>query len=127
MRIGSPLSNFSFQLDLVAEITLNVSVNSKPDHPPGIRTFSLLGRLGFCPTSFARGGRYFELEKFSTGLKEKCKNFSICLKETACVPVQFHVNFCIFNNIDDFPPFRSFDNRGEKPAIGQFCVEASHD
>ena len=28
------------------------------------------------------GDRGFELDKFSTVLKEKCRNFSICLKET---------------------------------------------
>ena len=59
-----------------------VSVNSKPDHPPpdrplGIRTFSLPRRSGFCPTFFARRGRGFELEKFSTVLKETCRDFLI--------------------------------------------------
>ena len=40
-----------------------------PPATPGIRTFSL------------PGGRGFELEKFSTVLKESCRNFSICFKE----------------------------------------------
>ena len=46
----------------------NVSVNSKPDHPPGIRTFSLPG-VGFSQNFLCPGGRAFELEKFSTVLK----------------------------------------------------------
>ena len=33
-------------------------------------------------TSHYPGDRGFELEKFSTVLKEKCRNFSICFKET---------------------------------------------
>ena len=87
----------------------NVSVNFKPGHPlratPRVRTFSLSGGSGFRPTSFAPGGRGFELEKFSTVLKEQCKNFWICFKETVCAPVLFHINFCIFNNIDEFWSF----------------------
>ena len=59
---------------------LNVSVNSKPDHPE-IRTLSLPGGSCFAQLSFP-GGRGLKLEKFSTVLKEKCKNFLICFKET---------------------------------------------
>ena len=62
---------------------LNVSVNSKPDHPPpgdprGIHTPG----VGFSPSFLFPGARGFELEKFSTVLKEKCRNSSNCLKET---------------------------------------------
>ena len=56
----------------------NVSINS--DHPPGDLGDSR--GLGFRPTFFAWGIGGFELEKFSTVLKEKCRNFSICFKET---------------------------------------------
>ena len=66
---------------------LYVSVNSKPDHPPGqppeIRTFSLPGGRVFAQLSLP-GGQDFEFEKFSTVLKEKFRNFSICFKETGC-------------------------------------------
>ena len=64
----------------------NVSINSKPDHPPpgrppGIHLFSLPGGRVFAqPFCSVRWG--FELEKFTTVLKEKCRNFSICFKET---------------------------------------------
>ena len=39
-------------------------------------------RLGFSPNFPCAGGGGFELEKFPIVLKEKCRNFSICLKET---------------------------------------------
>ena len=78
--------SFEIKASISKSISYYVSVNSKPDHPPGrpsgIRTFSLPpGGSGFRPTFFARGGRGFELEKFSTVLKKKCKNFSICFKK----------------------------------------------
>ena len=64
----------------------SVSVNSKPDHPPPghpptfARSHFLGGRV-FAQLSLP-GGRGFELQKFSAVLKEKCRNFSICFKET---------------------------------------------
>ena len=66
----------------------NVSVTSKPDNPPPLP--ATLGdshvltarRVGFPPNFLCLGGQGFELEKFSTVLKEKCRNFSICFKET---------------------------------------------
>ena len=89
--------------NLIIHSRLCVSVNFKLDHPPG-------DTLGFarshCPGGrvfaqhFLPEGRGFELEKFSTVLKEKCRNFSICFKETrgsfakAGVLVQFHIDFC---------------------------------
>ena len=107
----------------------NVSVNSKPDHPPSgdprgfARSHCPRGR-GFAQLSLPEelGFRGFELEKLSTVLKEICRNFSISFKETrgslkircSCAAsyqflkktvVDFH---CIFNNIDHFRPFRSF-------------------
>ena len=100
-----------------------VWVNFKPDHPPddprgfarshcpGGQVFAQL----LCP-----GRRGFEFEKFSAVLKEKCRNFSICFKETrgsfinkcSCAvshhffakPADLH---CIFYNIYHFRPFRS--------------------
>ena len=65
-----------------------VSVNPKPDHPPPLpgdpadsHVLTAWG-VGFSPKFLCPGGRGFELEKFSTVLNEKCKNFSICFKET---------------------------------------------
>ena len=96
-----------------------VSVNSKPDHPPGrpprIRTLSLPQGSGFRPIFFP-GGRRFELEKFPTVLKEKCRNFSICFVHPFSCPTalfsstsMFQSNvYCIFNNRDHFRPVRSF-------------------
>ena len=45
------------------------------------------------------GGWGFELDKFSPFLEEKCRNFSICFKETegslkSRCSVLFHINFC---------------------------------
>ena len=66
----------------------NVSVNSKPDHPPGypqrFACFHFPG-VGLLPNFLCPGGWSFELEKFPTVLKEKCRNFSICFKETGAV------------------------------------------
>ena len=53
-----------------------------PRATPGIRTISLPRGRDYRPTFFAREGRNFELEKFPTDLKDKCRNFSICFKET---------------------------------------------
>ena len=74
--------------------------------------------VGFLPNNLCPGGRGFELEKFSTVLKEKCRNFSICFKETggilqsrcSCAAsyqfLQKTVNVhCIFTKIDHFRPF----------------------
>ena len=62
-----------------------VSFNSKPDHAPrqprGFTHFHGLG-VGFSPNFLCPGGQGFELERFSTVLKEKCKNFQICFKKT---------------------------------------------
>ena len=64
-----------------------VSVNSKPDHPPGdprgfARSHCPRGRI-FAQLPLPGGGGWaFELEKFSAVLKEKSKNFSNCFKET---------------------------------------------
>ena len=75
---------------------------------PGDFMFSLPGESGVCAAFFCLGVRGFESEKFSTVFKEKCKNLSICFKETSCVNVLCQINFCICNNVDDFRPFRSF-------------------
>ena len=66
--------------------TFNVSVNSIPDHllpqrPPGIHTSHSQG-VGFSPNFLCPRGRGFEIKNFSTVLKGKCRNFSICFKET---------------------------------------------
>ena len=106
----------------------DVSVNSKSDHPPGIpraspaiRTFSLpvwvsVSRNFLCP-----GDPAFELEKFTTVLKENCENFSICFKEIGggflrqvflCCFISIFAKTvdlcCIFNNMNYFLPFWSF-------------------
>ena len=70
-----------------------------PGRPPRIRMFPLPGGSGFRPTFFALGVGGFELEKFSTVLKEKCWNFSICFKETggslkSRCSCAFDNNFC---------------------------------
>ena len=80
---------------------LNVSVSSKPDHPPGDpRDLHILTARGirFLPNFLCLGGRGFELEKFPTVLKEKCSNFSVCeiegsLKSRRSCAL-FHINFC---------------------------------
>ena len=84
-----------------------VSVNSKPDHPPLRATpgesHVLTARgVGFFAQLSLPGGRGFELEKFFTVLKEKCRNFSICFEETGgslksqrnMILVLFRINFC---------------------------------
>ena len=60
----------------------NVSVNSKPDYPHGDSHISTAREVGFLPNFVCPGGRGFESEKFSTVLKERCRNFSICFRET---------------------------------------------
>ena len=52
-----------------------------PRATPGIRTFSLPWARVFAQLSLLEGCG-FQLEKFPTVLKEKCRNFSICFKET---------------------------------------------
>ena len=39
-------------------------------------------RVGFSPNCLCSGGLGFELEKFRTVLKEKCRDFTICFEET---------------------------------------------
>ena len=68
----------------------NVSVNSKPDHPPsqtipGDSLVFIAPGVGFSPNFLCPAGRGFQLEKFPTVLKEKCRNFTICFKETGAV------------------------------------------
>ena len=58
------------------------SLTIPPRRPPGIHTFSPHGGVWFSPNFLCPGGRGFELEKFSTVLKEKCRNFSICFRES---------------------------------------------
>ena len=60
----------------------NVSVNSKPDHLPGIPTFPLPGGGAVFAQFSLLWDRGFELEEFSSILKEKFRNFSICFQET---------------------------------------------
>ena len=97
----------------------NVPVNSKPDHPLGICKFSQPGD-GVFAQLFWSGVGGFELEKFSTVLKEKMLElfdlfernrrqlekqvFLCCLISIFAKPVDV---YCIFNNIDHFRPFRS--------------------
>ena len=75
-----------------------------PGLPPGIHMFPHPGAV-----------QGFELEKFSTVLKEKCRNFSICFKETegslksrcCAVSYQFLQNCrcLLFEKIDSFRLF----------------------
>ena len=86
-----------------------VSVSYKPDHPPRAtpgdsHVFTASG-VGFLPNFLCPGGRGFELEKFPTVLKEKCRNF-LKKPEQFEKQVLFHNNtsaktvdvYCIFNN-----------------------------
>ena len=78
------------------------------------------------PRGFARshclGVRDFELEKFSPVFKDKCRNFSICFKETGrqlekqvflcCFMSTFATPvdvYSIFDNIDHFGHLDHFD------------------
>ena len=62
-----------------------VSVNSKPDYPPGdprgFGTSPLPGGSGFHPTFLARGLGFRIREIFYIVRKGKCRNFSICFKD----------------------------------------------
>ena len=82
--------------------------------------FSLPSGSDFRPTFFATG-QGLEVEKFSTVLNEKCRNFSICFKETRgslkkqmflyCFMLIFAKTVdvhCIFDNMEHFRSFRSF-------------------
>ena len=60
------------------------SLTIPPRATPGDSHVLTAPGSGFGPTLFASGSRGFELEKFPTVLKEKCRNFSIYLKETEC-------------------------------------------
>ena len=112
-------------LSLITDLLQTLSqlpVNSKPDHPPGDpgdpHVFTALAGIGFSPSLLCPEGSGFELEKFPAVLKEKCRNFSICFKETGpvwkagVVSYQFFAKtidvYCILINIDHFRPFRSF-------------------
>ena len=78
-RISCSWNTFAFNWPV------RLSVNSKPDHLPGDTqglARSHCSRVGFSSKFLCWGSRGFELEKFSTVLKEKCRNFSICFKET---------------------------------------------
>ena len=63
-RSGSPLTNYPH-----ARAT-----------PGDLHVLTARG-IGFSPNFLCQRGRGFELKKFSTVLKEKCKNFSNCFKE----------------------------------------------
>ena len=88
----------------------NVSVNSKPDHPPlpggrppGIRTFSLPRESSFRQTFFAREGRGFESEKFPTVLKKIAGTSRFVSKKLEAawkvgVLVLFHINYTYLQN-----------------------------
>ena len=67
-RVTPKVKELKAHFDL--HIVANDFVVTPSDPPRGIRIFSLAG------------GQGFELENFSTLLKEKCRNFSICFKET---------------------------------------------
>ena len=101
----------------------NVSVNSKPDHPPpgrppGIRTFSLPGPVRLFAQLSLPGGRGFELllwEKFSIVLKENAGTSRFVLRNRRQLEKQVFLccfisifaktvdDFCIFNN--KYKPF----------------------
>ena len=90
----------------------NVSVNSKPDHSPppratpgDLHVITAPG-VGFSPNFLCPGDWGFELEKFPAVLKEKGRNFLICVK--VYIFAKTVDVYCIFNNIDHFRPFRSF-------------------
>ena len=62
--------------------SLTITPPPPPRRHPGICMFSLPGGSAIRPIFFAPGDWGYELEKFSTVLKEKCKNFSIGFIET---------------------------------------------
>ena len=80
------------------------------------------------------GGRGFELEKFYTVLKEKCRNFSICFKETGQLEKQVFLCCFISDSIfakqnmstvflitwTIFSHFGHFDKIFKSP-MGHFC------
>ena len=53
-----------------------------PRATPGDSQIPTAQGFGFSPNFLLPGGQALELEKFSAVLKEKCRNFSICFKET---------------------------------------------
>ena len=97
----------------------NVLVNSKPENPPwatpGDSDILTAQRVGFSPSFLCPGGQGFEFEKFSTLLKEKCRNVSICLKKNSkqlkklvflCSFMSIFAKvldiYCIFDKINHF-------------------------
>ena len=66
-----------------------VLVNSKPDHPPGIRTFSLPRGSGFYPALFGLG---FELEIFYSFERKMQELLDLFQRNRR--QLLFHVNFC---------------------------------
>ena len=87
-------------------------------------------RVGFLPNCLCLGGQGFEFEKFSTVLEEKCRNFSICFKETGgsfakplflCCFISIFVKIVgiclIFNKIDHFQLFGHFDKISGYPRV----------
>ena len=54
----------------------------KPPSDPRDSHALIAPGVGFSPNFLCPAVRCFELEKFPTDLKEKCRNFSICFKET---------------------------------------------
>ena len=110
------LGEFNFMYQSVPSLAI-----PPPRATPGDSHVLTARGVGFLPNFLCPGRRGFELENFSTVLKEKCRNLQICVKETggslkAGVFVLFHTIFfaktvdvyCIFNNIDHFRSFRSF-------------------
>ena len=76
-----------------------VSVNSKPDHPPGrapgIRTFSLPGGVGFSPNHLCPGGWGFQLEKWFYSFERKMQEL-LDLFQRNWRQLEKHVFLCYF-------------------------------
>ena len=94
-----------------------------PGDPRGFVHSHCPGGQVFAQLSLPRG-RGIEFKKFFTVLKENCRSFSICFKETRgslkkqvflCCFIPIFAKavdvYCIFNNIDHFWPFLSFSCR----------------
>ena len=89
------------QLSLIAALCIS-QLQVGPPPPPSTlgnsHIFTAPG-VGLSPRFRCLRGRDFELEKFPTVLKEKCRNFSICFKETGAGQLEKQAFLCCFRSI----------------------------
>ena len=105
-----------------------------PRANPGDSHVFTVPRVGFSPNFLCPEARGFESEKFSTVLKEKCRNFSICFEQ-----FEKHVFLCcfisifaktvdvysIFNNVDHFLPSVILIKFSGHPRVTFACTRSS--